>query len=193
MLAFLYGIPGKIKVLNTRLGDSWAGQLTTIAGFITSSWASKLDSLRTGLTDTRMQYLDKLNITGNVASAADIANAASLDSPLDKPPIANALDGTTGVTLAGGPFFAGVYTTQISSTSYTNVVNYTGEGVINFAALYESGSYIGWIKITIDGVQVAEVSAGPAANSYVSPIGVIGSQYLFGLDHISFKYSLVIQ
>ena len=63
MLGFLAGVPGKLKALNDRL---------------TSTWAAKLDALRTGLTDVRMGYLDKLNITGNAASSAEVASASNV-------------------------------------------------------------------------------------------------------------------
>ena len=82
MLGFLAGVPGKLKALNDRL---------------TSTWAAKLDALRTGLTDARMGYLDKLNITGNAASSAEVAACAQTTDPMLNIPTLLCLGATTVV------------------------------------------------------------------------------------------------
>ncbi|MBK6403287.1 MAG: hypothetical protein IPF74_15915 [Rhodocyclaceae bacterium] len=82
MLGFLAGVPGKLKALNDRL---------------TSTWAAKLDALRTGLTDVRMGYLDKLNITGNAASSAEVAACAQKTDPMLNIPTLLCLGATTVV------------------------------------------------------------------------------------------------
>jgi len=57
MLGFLAGLPGKLKTLTDRLS---------------ATWASKLDTLHDSrLTAARAGYLDKLNISGNVANGTD--------------------------------------------------------------------------------------------------------------------------
>lgn len=66
-MGFLGGLPAKITTLLDRLSPTWA---------------AKLDALRTGMTDARMGYLDKLNITGNVASAAGLAGLATPSSQM---------------------------------------------------------------------------------------------------------------
>lgn len=65
MIESLLSLPKQVADVTTNL--------TTLLTRLSATWAAKLDALRTGLTDVRMGYLDKLNVTGNVASAADVA------------------------------------------------------------------------------------------------------------------------
>lgn len=67
MIESLLSLPKQVTDMVTNM--------TTLLTRLSATWAGKLDSLRAGLSDTRMAYLDKLNITGNVASAADVAGA----------------------------------------------------------------------------------------------------------------------
>lgn len=74
----------ELDTINTRLSDAWSAKLdntdsnvTTLLGRLTATWASKLDALRSGLTDARMGYLDLINTLN--ARLTDVW-AAKLDS-----------------------------------------------------------------------------------------------------------------
>ena len=64
-----------------------------------------------------------------------------------------------------------------SSTSAVDVVNITGSGVLEFAALQVSspGGQAGRLQILIDGVQVCDATTGAAVNHLVCPVGNISS------------------
>lgn len=183
MIDFLAGVPGKLKTLLDRLSATWAAKLDTLHTLLSSTWAAKLDSLRAAYTDTKAGYID-----------VAISSRATDSNPILAAPMASGLMGGDPQALQGAPFFGGVTATiGITSTSYVDIVNYTGAGVVKLAA-YMTSSGSGTMKITIDGVVVGEYSTG-AATSYliVSPIGLVGSQYLASLDAVPFKTSLLIQ
>ena len=121
MLGFLAGVPGKLKALNDRL---------------TSTWAAKLDALRTGLTDARMGYLDKLNITGNAASSAEVAACAQKADPSLAPPSLLCSGSTSGYDQLQSSVYAPLVpaspftSANATTTSWTDVINYTGAGVL---------------------------------------------------------------
>ena len=168
MLGFLAGVPGKLKALNDRL---------------TSTWAAKLDALRTGLTDARMGYLDKLNITGNAASSAEVAACAQKADPNIAPPSLLCAGSTSGydqlqtsvyVLLApASPFTSANATT----TSWTDVINYTGAGVLEMlcAKIDQHATSAGAFEVIIDGVTAYTGSLVPTATSFAisTPIGTL--------------------
>ena len=168
MLGFLAGVPGKLKALNDRL---------------TSTWAAKLDALRTGLTDVRMGYLDKLNITGNAASSAEVGACAQKTDPSLAPPSLLCAGSTSGydqlqtsvyVLLApASPFTSANATT----TSWTDVINYTGAGVLEMlcAKIDAHATSAGAFEVIIDGVTVYTGSLAPTSNSFAisTPVGTL--------------------
>jgi len=173
MLGFLAGVPGKLKTLNDRM---------------TATWAAKLDALRTGLTDTRMGYLDKLNITGNVASSAEAAACAQAVDPMLAVPTLLCNGATTvadqwGTTSYGwlappAPFRSADATT----TNWTDVINVAGKGVLEMVAgrLQAHATSTGQIQIIIDGTTVWDSGTIPnAANSFSTtvPVGALRTFY----------------
>lgn len=166
MLGFLAGVPGKLKALNDRL---------------TSTWAAKLDALRTGLTDVRMGYLDKLNITGNAASSAEVGACAQKTDPSLAPPSLLC----AGSTSSYDQMQTSIYTlltpdspftsANATSTSWTDVINYTGAGVIEMlcAKIDAHATSAGAFEVIIDGVTVYTGSLAPASVSFAisTPIG----------------------
>lgn len=190
MLSFLNGIPGKLKVLNDRLSSTWAGYLTTI---------------HTGLTTgTRMANLDKLNITGNVASAADVSALSALNSPVLKPPIAGGITANTAVNvglLSTAHSLFDIQSTN-STTSYIDVVNYTGSGVVEFCAFQSYGGAAGQtsdLDIIIDGITVYSGTSATTGSADVNtrvPIGSIDTYSIYTYASpgaVPFKTSLQIR
>lgn len=173
MIDFLAGVPGKLKTLNDRL---------------TSTWAAKLDALRTGLTDVRMGYLDKLNITGNVASSAEAAACAQTTDPMLAVPTLLCNGATTvvdqwsttnyGWLAPAAPFRSADATT----TSWTDVLNVAGKGVLEMVAgrLQAHATSTGQIQILIDGSLVWDSGTIPNASNSFSitvPVGAVSSFY----------------
>ncbi len=192
---FLYGIPGKLNTLLTRLS---------------SIWAAKVDTLHdTRLTSARAGYLDKLNITGNVASATDWtpARAAKLDtvalesSPQLAPPIAAGF--TTNATYSDSitdsssvaEWVGGAQLSMSTTTSFQSLVNISGAGVLNFCVLLSTTVYTFYYKVIIDGVTLIDTSM--SINKWAVIAGVFksknGDPLAIALDQIPFKQSLVIQ
>ena len=173
MLGFLAGVPGKLKALNDRL---------------TATWAAKLDALRTGLTDVRMGYLDKLNITGNVASSAEAAACAQTTDPMLAVPTLLCNGATTTVdqwsttnyawSTPAAPFRSAAATT----TSWTDVLNVSGKGVLEMvvAKLDAHATSTGQVQILIDGSTIWDSGTIPNASSSFSttvPVGTLRSFY----------------
>lgn len=168
MLGFLAGVPGKLKALNDRL---------------TSTWAAKLDALRTGLTDVRMGYLDKLNITGKAASSAEVGACAQKTDPSLAPPILLCAGLTSGydqmqtsvyaLLAPASPFTSANATT----TSWTDVINYTGAGVLEMlcAKIDAHATSAGAFEVIIDGVTAYTGTLVPTAASFAisTPIGAL--------------------
>ena len=172
MIDFLAGVPGKLKTLNDRL---------------TSTWAAKLDALRTGLTDVRMGYLDKLNITGNVASSAEAAACAQTTDPMLAVPTLLCNGATTvvdqwsttnyGWWAPAAPFRSADATT----TSWTDVLNVSGKGVLEMVAgrLQAHATSTGQIQIIIDGMTVWDSGTIPNASNSFSTTVPVGAMRMF--------------
>lgn len=199
MIDFLAGVPGKLKTLNDLLN---------------STWAAKLDALRTGLTDVRMGYLDKMNITGNVAGSAEVAACAQGSLPMLKVPIASGiptpsepvgLAGTNYVNLAG----LGAATTlqSTTSTSFVDITTatYTGSGLLKGLVFLMNQAGGGasrtfYLDILINGTVVmsysyttstagvyAIIPVGGGAKLYDGSFGMLTP---FGLDNTPFTTSI---
>lgn len=192
-------ITNLIQVLLARLSDAWA---------------AKLDALRAGMTDMRMGYLDKLAVTGNVASAADVAACAQGSLPVLKMPIASgipvpsepfSLTGIGYVNLIG----LGAATTlqSTSSISFVDITTgtYTGAGLLkgliflmNQAAAGASRTFS--LDILINGTVVMSytyttTSAGvlaiiPLGGGALIYDGAYGRLCPFGLDDVQFTASV---
>jgi hypothetical protein len=203
MLDFFAAVPGKLKTLLDRLSDARATKIDNLDAAITTRAAAATAVSNVDLTGTRIGYLDKLNISGNVASAAGLAAVALEATPLLSPPMASGLVSVSGAVTCADYLSArvhGLASSTTTSTSYTAVVNYTGTGVLNFLAAQSGGSGApqSWVKLTVDGVVVAEFNS--AATNYDAKIGVgalvtDGSNNAIGvaLDQIAFKVSLKIE
>lgn len=202
MIDFLAGVPGKLKTLVTLLNPTWA---------------AKLDALRTGLSDTRMGYLDKLAITGNVASAADAAACAQGSLPILKKPIASGIPvPSEPLSLAGANYVSlgglGANNTMQSTTSTTFVDitsgTYTGSGVLKglvFVMVQAGGgaSRTFSLDILIDGTTVMSYTytTSTAGTVGVIPVGGGGKIYdgansvlqPLGLDNIQFTTSIQVR
>ena len=186
MIDFLLGVPGKLKTIADRLSSTWAAQLDTLATRLSATWAAKLDTLAADYTTAKAAYLD-----------ATISTRAKEDTPLLDIPIASGIVGSASKTSTGTLSGIGglASASSIATTSYTQHVNYTGAGVLNFAALFKTDSTNAdsmTMRVTIDGVVIDTQTT--AANQYavVVPAGAI-SNGAVALDQIPFKSSLIIE
>ena len=193
------GIPGKLKTLTDRLTSTWAAKLDTLHDSrITSARAGYLDKLNiTGVvpsandyTATRAGYIDKLNITGVVSRE---------DTPLLDIPIASGLMATSANIIGGsvGGFAIGVTaTTLAATTSNQDIINYTGQGVLQLVAVNVTAAVAVTVDVIIDGVTVGTATTGAASLSAVCPVGamtVTADFQAIALDSVPFKTSLQVR
>jgi len=184
MMPALAGLPGKIKTLIDRL---------------TSTRATNLDNLDAAITSRAVASTALSNATWTNALAAEldglapaIAACAQETTPLLRPPIAGGyVDNNAAFTAS--IVAAGIPASLSSSTTYVDVVNYTGQGVLSFAAAQtlvaaQSAS----IRVVIDGVQLCDTATGTAQYDARCPVGAI-TQYMIAFEAIAFKVSLQIQ
>ncbi len=135
------------------------------------------------------------------ARAAKLDANAAASNPLISPPIA------TGFTVGGYYLGWTVTATQLASaiagasydgtpgTAYVDLINITGKGVIN-AIQAMSGYPDTWVKLTIDGVAVAEVNlTSGKCHSFAGAVLLNASGDFVGVtyDQIPFKASLRLQ
>lgn len=200
MLGFLAGVPGRLKTLTDRLSATWAAKLDTVAGLVTSTWAAKLDTLATNFTST---------ISGRIDAA--ITTRAAATSPLLSPPKTNGIvmySQTTG-QVSMGALISASWPWWIShasgnvGTTFADVVNVTGSGVVDFAAvqLAVSGSSATlYMDIIIDAATTISFAAASASNIVgIGPIliGSVGGSLTYGFtpvfEPIPFNTSLQIR
>ena len=84
----------------------------------------------------------------------------------------------------------------VTSTTYVDAVNYTGKGVLEFAAAQqETNTFVTTMQITIDGVVVilATVTGSGFTGTAAAMVGVINSDAGVSLCAIPFKVSLKIE
>lgn len=204
MLGFLAGVPGRLKTMTDRLSATWAAKLDTVAGLVTSTWAAKLDTLASNFTST---------ISGRIDAA--ITTRAPDSSPLLSPPMTSGIvkylpsSGYSQVNLAGMihstyPHWTSHNNSADVGTAWTDVVNITGSGVINFAALQNAvNGAIGvtmYMDVILDGVTVisfADVCASPSAGYGPILIGCVGGSSTYGLtpvfEDVPFKTSCQVR
>jgi hypothetical protein len=176
MLDFLAGVPGRLKTLTDRLS---------------ATWAAKVDALRTGLTDARMGYLDRLDVAISTRAApSHLTPLAVSADPMLAPPIASGLVGHgQQVTYS---YAVGVDSSATASTSYVTAHSYTGKGVLSFAmARISSGSNSCSLRITLDGVVVFEGNSATTTGRAVVGVGYYGAYPAF--DAVPFRSSLLIE
>lgn len=189
MIAVLLGLPGKLKVLTDRL---------------TSLRATNLDNLNATVSSRAAAATALTSVVWTDARAGKLDTGALEASPLLSPPIVSGVVPTapTAVIIA---WYTHVYTKNsglehsgVTSTSYVNAVNYTGKGVLEFAAAQnETAAGTTTMQITVDGVviilaTVAGVGGGSA--NVAAMVGVINSDScVISLSAIPFKISLKIE
>lgn len=202
MIDFLATGLGRLKTLVDRLTSTWAAQLDTLAARLSSTWAAKLDTLASNFTST---------ISGRIDAA--ISSRAPATSPSLTPPMASGIvpynDGYGVGQINMGATIPTSWKGWIShasgnvGTTFSDVVNITGSGIVSFAAvqLAVSGSsatlYMDVIideatTISFSGTSAsAVVGAGPAL------IGAIGGNATYGFtpvfEPIPFNTSLQIR
>jgi len=200
MLGFLAGLPGQLATLTTRLSATWAAKLDTVAGLVTSTWAAKLDALAANFTST---------ISGRIDAA--ITTRAPDTSPLLTPPKANGMVmySQTNGQVQMGALISASWPWWIShasgnvGTTFADVVNATGAGVVDFAAvqLAVSGSSATlYMDIIIDGATVISFAASSIGNGVGAGailIGSVGGNQTYGFtpvfEPIPYKTSLQIR
>ena len=195
MIDFLAGVPGKLATLSTNI--------TTLLRRVSANVALAATALSSAdWTTARAGYLDKLNVTGNVAREG---------TPLLTPPMAG---GIVPYSAANGQVSMGAtiptswpqwisHASGAVGTTFTDVVNITGSGVVNFAAVQLAASGASptlYMDVIIDGATT--ISFATAANSSavgIGPIliGSVGGNVTYGFtpvfEDIPFKVSLQIR
>ena len=101
------------------------------------------------------------------AQAAQLSASAKEDSPLLDVPIADGLMYRDAVTVFGVVAPNGVNIATTNNTSWVDVVNYTGAGVIEYLAFacFDSTRTMDF-ELLIDGVSITSVSQTGHANGY---------------------------
>lgn len=192
MIEVLLGLPAKVKTLVDRL---------------TSTRATNLDNLDAAVSTRSAASTALSNAVWSDARAGKLDTAALEASPLLSAPIASGLIPTapTEIVLTDPTSVytinSGLYHQSTTSASYVDAVNYTGKGVLQFAALQcqqsTSSSATATMQITIDGVVIqAPTVPAHSNNSYakiIAIVGVITTGSLVSLDSIPFKTSLRIE
>lgn len=200
MLGFLAGVPGRLKTLTDRLSATWAAKLDTVAGLVTSTWAAKLDTLASNFTST---------ISGRIDAA--ITTRAADSSPLLTPPMAGGLFAPGQQTFSGD--FATTYAHWLThatgsvGTSFSDVVNITGSGVVEFGGVQVNaagGTPTIYMDVIIDGATTLPYAVAASSTGLVGiiPIGAFAlttadptpySVPLLVFQSIPFKSSLQIR
>lgn len=152
----------------------------------TAARAGKIDNLDAAIT-TR-------------ASAANVdvvlSTRAAETTPVLATPIAGGL--SSGSSAWGEDLslvICGLLSASTNTSTYTDVVNYTGKGVLEFCA--QQNSYTGAVThnldILIDGAVVYSNALTGSANYQTScPVGIVGPS-VAGLGAVPFKTSLQIR
>ena len=93
---------------------------------------------------------------------------------LNSPPITSGLVGSENPNIGSGfIYMSGLDSATNSTTTWADAVNYTGAGVVEFAAEQMNGaSGTAQIRITIDGLIVADQTTSAADKRVVAPVGV---------------------
>ena len=186
MSAILYGVPGKLKTLIDRL---------------TSARAAKLDNLDTTVGSRAPASTALSNVVWTDGRAGNLDTVLLKTHPLVAPPIALIPSSPAASLNTGYDYLArvaGLASGSTSSTTYVDIVNYSGQGVLEFCALMANGTPTVSMKLIIDGVEVGAISASASSSNYSGkPLaGLFAIETAGGsisLSQIPFYSSLVIQ
>lgn len=204
MIDFLATGLGRLKTLVDRLTSTWAAQLDTLAARLSSTWAAKLDTLASNFTST---------ISGRIDAA--ITSRAPDSSPLLSPPMASGIvkylpsSGQSQINLAGMihstyPHWTSHNNSVDVGTTWTDVVNITGSGILNFAALQNAvngaSGVTMYMDVILDGVTVvsfADICASSGAGVGPVLIGCVGGNSTYGFtpvfEDVPFKTSCQVR
>lgn len=181
MLGWLAGIPGQMATLLGRLTATRAGNLD----YLTAAPAPASTALSTA--------------TWDATKAAKLAGAAQETTPLLSAPKASGLSANVSIIFDLGSTTCTALDNVASttSTSFVDVLNYTGSGVLEFCAFmaqaYGSADVV-TMEILIDGVTAfsgTQVAAGSAVTTKI-PVGAITGSVVT-LSAVPFKTSLQIR
>jgi len=185
MSAILYGVPGKLKTLIDRL---------------TSARAAKIDNLDAAVTTRAPASTALSNGVWTDARAGKLDNAAQNTDPYLASPselVPSNPGASTNVTTINIGSISGLSNGTTTSTSFVDIVNYSGKGVLEFCALaiYQELCYM---KLIVDGVTLADFSLDPSASNWAAKAAVglylnTSSFTTIALSQIPFKTSLQIQ
>lgn len=86
----------------------------------------------------------------------------------------------------------------LTANTYKTLLNVTGSGVINFAAMcFELDSQGAKMRVTVDGIQIAEITQqyAPGLNDRMIPIigSTLPASYQVNFDPVPFNFSFVIE
>lgn len=187
MIEVLLGLPAKVKTLVDRLTSTRATNLDNLDATVSSRSAASTALSNAVWTDARAGKLDIGALEASPLLSAPIVSGVVPQAP-------------TAVNIA---VYTDVYTKNsglehlgVTATTYVNAVNYTGKGVLEFAAAQnETAAGTTTIQITVDGVVIilATVVYGGGGASVAAMVGVINASVGVSLSAIPFKTSLKIE
>lgn len=191
MSAFLYGVPGKLKTLIERLTSTRVAKIDNLDATV-SSRAAASTALSNGVwTDGRAEALD------NLVHEWD----PILSPPIGLVPSSPGKSDGQNVTTFMLDKVSGLEKGSTSSTSFVDVVNYAGGGVLEFCALAATHGEIVYLRLIVDGNTLADISLEAAIGDYTYFfVKAVAGLYLkadsggaIALTQIPFRESLVIQ
>ena len=150
--SFLLGLPGKIGTLLTRLSDTRATKLDNLDAAVTTRSAAATALSTVQWTSARAAKLDSLAtvpITNGVVEGSAFTPGAALDT-----------------------LVSGLTTASTSSTSFADAVNYTGPGVLLFAAVKKTGQNT-TMEVILDGVTAISVVANGSSGDTAIAVGML--------------------
>jgi len=189
MSAILYGVPGKLKTLIERLSSARAAKIDNLDATVSSRAAASTALSNVVWTDERAEALDDLVHEWDPILSPPIGLVPSDPDKSDA-------EGTTDFMLKK---VSGLEKGSTSSTSFVDIVNYDGGGVLEFCALVAFRSDISYLRLIVDGNTLADISLeAPSGTYYV--VKAVAGLYLkanaagsIALTQIPFRESLVIQ
>jgi len=150
--SFLLGLPGKIGTLLTRLSDTRATKLDNLDAAVTTRSAAATALSTVQWTSARAAKLDSLAtvpITNGVVEGSAFTPDAALDT-----------------------LVSGLTTASTSSTSFADAVNYTGPGVLLFAAVKKTAQNT-TMEVILDGVTAISVVANGSSGDTAIAVGML--------------------
>ena len=173
--SFLLGLPGKIGTLLTRLSDTRATKLDNLDAAVTTRSAAATALSTVQWTSARAAKLDSLAtvpITNGVVEGSAFMPDAALDT-----------------------LVSGLTTASTSSTSFADAVNYTGPGVLLFAAVKKTAQNT-TMEVILDGVTAISVVANGSSGDTAIAVGMFCGPTATPIlipEPIAFRTSLQIQ